>query len=126
MREILQSEPPVAPEQQLRYSLGVFKETFDQFGDKLKKEFDSSSDQDCNSVVDLEELNSSKINLPDPEKLEEEERDFLEEQRRDKRKINSAGSSGSPGMVSSRRDDTVILGKMPALLEASPLRNQRQ
>lgn len=112
MREILQSEPPVAPEQQLRYSLGVFKETFDQFGDKLKKDFDSSSDHDTNSVVDLEELNSSKINLPDPEKLEEEEKEFLEEQRRDKRKIYSAGSSGSPGMVSSRRDDAIILGKM--------------
>lgn len=100
----------------------MFKETFDQFGVKLKKEFDSSSED--NSVVDLEELNSSKINLPEPENLEEEERDFLEEQRRDKRKINSAGSSGSPGP--SRRDDTVILGKMPALMDTSPLRNQRQ
>lgn len=76
----------------------------------MKKDFDSSSDQDTNSVVDLEELNSSKINLADPEKLEEEERDFLEEQRRDKRKINSAGSSGSPGVP--RKDDSVILGKM--------------
>lgn len=73
-------------------------------------------------MVDLEELNSSKINLPDPEKLEEEERDFLEEQRRDKRKMNSAGSSGSPGMVS-RRDDTAFPGKMSAPRDASPLRN---
>jgi hypothetical protein len=44
----------------------------------------------------LDDINTSKINLPDPD-LEEEERDFLEEQRRDKRKLNSAGSTGSQG-----------------------------
>ena len=62
--------------------------------------------------------------VQDPQEVEEEEADFLAQQRRDKRahsrNMNSAGSSEGDSGNTSRRRDTAIEGKLDPPREPSP------
>ena len=97
----------------------VFREAFDQYGDKLKVDLDSSSES-VESVVDLEQaqVEPAEIN-------EDEEEAFIKEQRSAfcRSKNNSAGSSdfeSSGKSVSRRAQDGLLTGRMSPPKETSP------
>ena len=70
LKEILKQDP--APENQ-NISMLVFKEAFDQYGNKLKVDLDSSIDS-VDSVIDLEHNQVEPVEIN-----EEEEEDFIKE-----------------------------------------------